>query len=313
MIKNLILAACLLGSSSIFSQIDTTKVPDMVSDTPGFMGDTSSLLDDLMEEEESGPDFEQNIFKGTRVINSNNTEMIGKKNLDYRISHRFGFINTGPYEFFGLDQAYQRMSFTYGITDLINVEVGRSSVNKMYDGTFKIKFMRQARGDKKRPLSIVYLANMAIQTLKVNTSQYNPYYFTNRLYYTHQLLFSKKITEGFSLQLMPTLVHRNLIDSQKFKNDVFSIGIAGRNKLTRKTALTYEYFYVLPNQISSVYHNSLSVGFDIETGGHVFQLQFTNSTGMNEKGFITETVGDWLKGDIHFGFNISRVFYIGRY
>jgi len=314
--KNIWLVLVLFLVFKINAQTDTSKNkpdtarPSAVSDLPGAIGDTSSMLDGLDAEEE--PDFVQSVFKGTRVINSNTTEMIGKQNLDFRICHRFGFVNTGAYELYGLDQALQRMSFTYGLSDLLNVEIGRSSVNKMYDASIKYKFMRQAKGDKKRPMSIVYFANIAVQTLKNTNPQLDPYYFTHRLYYTHQLLLSKKISDKFSLQLMPTLVHRNLIDSMKYKNDVFSLGVAGRNKITRKTAITYEYFYVFPGQISPIYHNSLSLGFDIETGGHVFQVQFTNSTGMNEKGYIAETTGNWLKGDVHFGFNISRVFYIGR-
>lgn len=306
-----LLTACLSFGIAIQAQTDTTKKdqnPKAVSDIPGMVGDTSSMLDDIDMDEE--PDYEQNVFKGTRVINSNTTEMIGKKNLDFRICHRFGRINEGSYTLYGLDVATQRMSLTYGLTDMINLEIGRSSVNKVYDGTFKVKFMRQAKGDSKRPVSIVYLANMAIQTLKVSGP--TPYYFTHRLFYTHQILISRKFSNHFSLQLMPTLIHRNLIDSQKYKNDVFSIGIAGRNKITRKTAITYEYFYVFPNQIKTTYYNSLSIGFDIETGGHVFQLHLTNSRFLNEKGVIAETDGSWLKGDIHFGFNISRVFYIGR-
>ena len=312
--KTLIAAFC-ISVGSLNAQIDTSKkietVPTVISDTPGFIADTSSMLDGLMDQE-LGPDFETNVFKGTRVINSQSTEMIGKQNLDFRICHRFGEVNQGAYQLWGLDQAFQRMSFTYGITDLLNVEIGRSNVGKIYDGSIKWKIMRQAKGDKKRPLSIALYSNMAIQTEKNSNSQIDPYYYTHRLYYSHQLLLSKKLNKNFSFQIMPTLVHRNLIDSQKFKNDVFSIGFGGRNKLTRKTALTYEYFYVFPNQIKSIYHNSLSVGFDIETGGHVFQLHFTNSRFMNEKGFIAENTGNWLKGGVHFGFNISRVFYIGR-
>jgi hypothetical protein len=295
------------------AQTDSTKLmPVQMSDTPGYQADTSkSLLDGLTLDE--GPDFEQNTFKGTRVINSQSIEMLGKANMDYRISHRFGTLNTGAYNLYGLDQAFQRMSFTFGLSDLLNIEVGRSSVNKVYDATVKYKMMRQAKGDKKRPLSIVYIGNMAIQTLKNTNPSFDPYYFTHRLYYTHQLLVAKKFNENLSIQLMPTIVHRNFIDSVKYKNTVLSMGIAGRYKLTRKLALTGEYFYVLPNQISPyLYHNSLSFGFDIETGGHVFQLHFTNSTGMNEKGFIAETTNSWGKGQVHFGFNISRVFYIGR-
>jgi hypothetical protein len=295
------------------AQTDSTKLmPVQMSDTPGYQADTSkSLLDGLTLDE--GPDFEQNTFKGTRVINSQSIEMLGKANMDYRISHRFGTLNTGAYNLYGLDQAYQRMSFTFGLSDLLNIEVGRSSVNKVYDATIKYKMMRQAKDDKKRPLSIVYIGNMAIQTMKNTNPSYDPYYFTHRLYYTHQLLVAKKFNENLSIQLMPTIVHRNFIDSMKYKNTVLSMGIGGRYKLTRKLALTGEYFYVLPNQISPyLYHNSLSFGFDIETGGHVFQLHFTNSTGMNEKGFIAETGNSWAKGQVHFGFNISRVFYIGR-
>lgn len=313
--RTALLLAFVFCCYALDAQVDTSKakkdtIPRAVSDTPGLVGDTSSMLDELDMDEE--PDYVQNTFKATRIINSHSTEMLGKHNLDYRICHRFDPLNTGAYNLWGLDKAYQRMSFTYGITDLINIEIGRSSVNKVYDATAKFKLMRQARGDKMRFMTVVYVANMAIQTLKNANEQYNPYYFTNRLYYTHQLLMSRKITKSFSLQLMPTLVHRNFVDSAKYKNNVYSIGIGGRNKVSRKCAITYEYFYVLPNQIKPIYKNSFSLGFDIETGGHVFQLNLTNSIGMNEKGFIAETTDNWLKGGIHFGFNISRVFYIGR-
>jgi hypothetical protein len=316
------LFAFLTSILSLQAQIDTPiikkdtilKVPKpIISDTPGYVADTSSMLDDLFDEMDSGPDFEQNTFKGTRIINAHNTEMIGKQNLDFRICHRFGEVNQGSYNLWGLDQAFQRMSFTYGIVDNLNVEIGRSNVRKVYDASIKWRIMRQAKGDKKRPMSIALLSNIAVQTEKNTNPQYIPYYFSHRLFYTHQVLIARKFSNGFSLQIMPTLVHRNLVDSQIYKNDVVAIGIGGRNKITRKTAITYEYFYVLPNQIKSIYYNSLSVGFDIETGGHVFQLQLTNSRMMNEKGFIAETEGNWLKGGVHFGFNISRVFYIGRH
>ena len=302
----LLITAITLNS---MAQTDSTSLK-AVSDIPGLQADTSSLLDDLLGDE---PDFVNSTFKGNRIINSHSIEMLGKANMDYRISHRFGTLNQGAYDLFGLDNASQRMSFSFGLTDLINIEIGRSAVNKMYDGTVKWKLMRQANQDKKRPLSIVYVANMAVQTEKNTNPNYTPYYFSHRLYYTHQLLVARKFNEKLSIQLMPTIVHRNFIDSQKYKNTVLSMGAGLRYKLSRKIALTGEYFYVLPNQIADKYKNSFSLGFDIETGGHVFQIHFTNSTGMNEKGFITETTNDWTKGDIHFGFNISRVFYIGRH
>jgi len=89
---------------------------------------------------------------------------------------------------------------------------------------------------------------------------------------------------------------------------VINIGAAARYKLSKRVSLNAEYFYVLPDQLLETFTNSLSLGFDIETGGHVFQLHLSNSTGMFERAFITETVGQWGDGDIHFGFNISRVF-----
>lgn len=316
--RKLFLLVCLVSGISVFAQTDTPRaVPDTmqkaISDLPGHIADTGSMLDELLEDIEEEPDYELNAFKGTRVINSASTEMVWKNNLDFRVSHRFGELRSGSYDLYGLDQAYMRLSFTYGLTDLINIEIGRSNVGKIYDGSVKWKIMRQAKGDSKRPFGIVLLSNMALQTLKPDRSRYDPYYFTHRLFYTHQVLVSRKFNKNFTLQIMPTLVHRNFIDSQKYKNDVFSLGIGGRNKISRKTAITYEYFYVLPGQINTKYRNSLSVGLDIETGGHVFQLHFTNSRLMNEKGFIAETEGDWLKGGVHFGFNISRIFYLGKY
>ncbi len=301
----------ILIASPVWSQIDTTTLKS-VSTTPGLVGDTSSLIPDIDIFEFDQPDYVNSTFKGNRIINSQSIEMMGKQNLDFRISHRFGAINSGAYDLFGLDQAYQRMSFTYGISDLVNVEIGRSSVNKVYDGTLKFKLMRQVVKDKKRPVSMVFLSNIAVNTIKISDPNQTPYPFTNRLFYTHQLLIARKFNKHFSLQLMPTVLHRNFIENSQYKNTTFNLGIGGRNKISKKTAITYEYFYVLPNQINEVNKNSLSLGVDIETGGHVFQLHLTNSLGMNEFLFLNETNGDWLKGGIHFGFNISRVFYIGR-
>jgi hypothetical protein len=137
-----------------------------------------------------------------------------------------------------------------------------------------------------------------------------PNYFTSKLFYTFQMIIGRKFSEGFSLQLSPTLVHRNLVATTLEKNDVLALGVAGRLKLSKRTAINAEYIYVLPNQLAPEFRNSLSIGFDIETGGHVFQLHFTNSTSMIEKGFITETVGDWKNMGVHFGFNVSRTFNI---
>ncbi|MBX2974084.1 MAG: hypothetical protein KF797_13390, partial [Flavobacteriales bacterium] len=132
-------------------------------------------------------------------------------------------------------------------------------------------------------------------------------YITHRLSYSWQMILGRKFSEGFSMQITPGVVHRNLVEAASDRNDLVNIGVGARVKLTKRLALNGEYFHVLREEVPQ-FTNSLSVGFDIETGGHVFQLHFTNSTGMFERAYITETTGKWGDGDIHFGFNISRVF-----
>lgn len=270
--------------------------------------DLLSLVDD---EDKNTTNFARASFKTTRVINSHSLENVAAGVLDFKISHRFGVLNNGFYDIFGLDNATIRFGLDYGITPRLMVGLGRSTFEKTYDGFIKYKLLRQSKGKRNMPITASLVAGMSINTLKwANPDRDN--YFSSRLSYYYQLIIGRKFGEGFSMQIMPTLVHRNLVETRAEKNDVISIGIAARQKLSKRIAVNAEYFYVLPNQIAESYRNSLSVGFDIETGGHVFQLHFTNSTPMTEKGFITETSNDWLDGDIHFGFNISRVFTIAQ-
>lgn len=250
-------------------------------------------------------------FKTNRVINLHSLESTSKGVLDVKISHRFGFVNGGFSELFGLDAATIRIGGDYGVTERISIGVGRSSYEKTYDGFLKYKFLRQSSGAKKIPITAAFMASTAIKTIPFRDPD-RENYFSSRLYYTYQLIVGRKFSEGFSFQLSPTIVHRNLVRTVSESNDVYSIAAATRIKLSKRVAINAEYIYVLPNQLADGYHNSLSIGFDIETGGHVFQLHFTNSTSMIEKGFVTETVGDWLDGGVHFGFNVSRVFSLGK-
>jgi hypothetical protein len=263
---------------------------------------------DLLENLEEEPiDYTTATFKTTRVINGHSVENVAGGVLDFRISHRFGAIDQGLYDLFGLDAATMRLGFEYGLTDRLMVGVGRSTYEKSYDGFLKYKILRQSKGKVNMPVTMSYFASTSINTLKwADPNRKN--YFTSRLSYVHQLIVGRKLNGTTSVQITPSFVHRNLIKNNTVKNDVFAIGFGGRQKLNSRISLNAEYFYVLPNQISPEFKNSLSVGFDIETGGHVFQLQFTNSTPQIEKGFIAETTGDWLKKGIHFGFNLSRVF-----
>lgn len=275
---------------------------------PGFGQEEEDLLA-LLGEEAPTTNYTTAAFKANRVINLHSIENTSAGVLDIKISHRFGFINGGFSELFGLDQASIRIGGDYGITNQLMVGLGRSSYEKTYDGFVKYKFLRQSTGARKMPITLSAFASSAIQTLPwQNPDREN--LFTSRLYYTFQLIAGRKFSDRFSLQLSPTVVHRNLVRTFEEKHDVYACGLGGRIKLTKRTSFNFEYIYVLPEQLADGYRNPLSIGFDIETGGHVFQLHFTNSTSMIEKGFVTETIGNWLDGDIHFGFNVSRVFTI---
>lgn len=248
-------------------------------------------------------------FKTDRVINLHSLENTAAGNLDIKISHRFGFFSGGAYELFGLDQASIRIGGDYGITDRLMIGAGRSSYEKTFDAFAKFKLLRQSTGAKKTPVTLCLFGSAAVKTIKPSDpTRVN--YFSSKLYYTGQIIIGRKFSKAFSLQLSPTIVHRNLVDKASEKNDVLALGAGARFKLGKRTSLNAEYIYVLPNQLAPEYRNSVSIGFDIETGGHVFQLHFTNSTSMIEKGFIAETIGDVGNGDIHFGFNIARTFNI---
>jgi hypothetical protein len=273
-------------------------------------GKSQDLLDLLENKEEPPKEFVKNAFKSTRVINGHSMEMVGAGVLDFRIMHRFGRLNGGSYTLYGLDQATIRFGLDYGITNRLTVGAGRSSSKKELDGFLKYRLIWQSEGKKSIPFSVVLVTGMTVNTLRHENAGEQPDYYSHRLAYYYQAVTGRKFSERFSLQLTPTFVHRNYVQLREDPNDVYAVGIGSRIKLTKRIALTQDFFYVINKSVSENFHNCLSLGFDIETGGHVFQLHFTNALGMNERAFITETDGSWGKGDIQFGFNISRVFTI---
>jgi hypothetical protein len=279
-----------------------------------FSGQALAQEDDLLAllgEDEDATEYATASFKANRVINLHSLENTAAGVLDIKISHRFGMLNRGVYELFGLDQATIRIGADYGLSDRLMLGMGRSSYEKTYDGFVKYKFLRQSSGKREMPITAAVMASTAVQTLKwQNPDREN--YFSSRLYYTFQVVLGRKFSDGFSLQVSPTVVHRNLVKFKIEKNDVYALAVAGRVKLSRRVALNAEYVYLLPDQLLPGYRSALSIGFDIETGGHVFQLHFTNATSMIEKGFIAETSGNWADGGIHFGFNVSRVFTVAK-
>ncbi len=278
----------------------------------GIAQDTSDLMNLLEKEITSAKDmtfYTTATFKTTRLVNGHSVENVAKGVLDVKISHRFGNLNEGFYELFGLDKAAMRIGFDYGITNTLMIGVGRSTYQKTYDAFFKLKILRQSKGKRKMPITLSYLPTIAYRSLKWE-DQTIKNYASSRLSYSHQLIIGRKFSEGTSLQLMPTFIHQNLVTSANDPNDLFAIGIGGRQKISKRISINVEYYYQLEEYKLPGTTNSLSVGFDIETGGHVFQVHFTNSPGMNERTFIADTKGLWDKGDILFGFNISRVFTI---
>lgn len=249
-----------------------------------------------------------NTFKSTRVINAHSIEIFEPHQLDLRISHRFGLLNSGAYELYGLDQATIRIGLEYGLMKNMMLGIGRSSYNKTYDGFIKYILLKQQRGDVNVPLSIAYFSNIALTSLKQN---YEDYPFTGRLSFCNQFILASKINSILSVQLMPTIVHWNMVDESSESNNIYLMGLAARYMISRSVSINSEYFirYLNNSNLSTDnYFNSFSLGVDIETGGHVFQLHITNSLPMYESGFMTRTQSAWPEGGIHFGFNISREF-----
>lgn len=277
--------------------------------------DSTDLMNLL--EKEIGPNeadqtnYTTATFKTTRLINGHSVENVGKGVMDVKISHRFGKINGGAYEFFGLDNASMRLGIDYGITRYLMVGIGRNTFEKTFDAFFKLKILRQSNGKRRMPFTISYVPTIALKTIKSQDPNRKNYLSSN-LFFTHQLLIGRKFSDNTSLQLMPTFIHRNLVQLIADPNDLLSIGIGGRQKLSKRISINAEYYYQIPGYKIPGTTDCFSIGFDIETGGHVFQLHFTNSQGMSERSFIAETKGNWGKGDVLFGFNISRVFTIGK-
>lgn len=278
------------------------------NDTTDLLG---QLEKELMGDEKDRTNYATATFKTTRLIDGHTVENVGKGVLDMKVSHRFGKINNGVYELFGLDNATMRMGLDYGITRYLMVGFGRSTFEKTLDAFFKLKILRQSSGKRSMPITLSYVPTVALKTQKFEDPD-RKNFITSKLSFTHQLLIGRKFSEGTSFQLMPTFTHINLVQLATDPNDLYAIGIGGRQKLSKRVSFNAEYYYQLPGYKLTGTTDALSVGFDIETGGHVFQLHFTNSQGMSERSFITGTRGLWEKGDVYFGFNISRVFTVGK-
>ena len=269
---------------------------------------SSSLLcaqDNLLDmlDSDSDPAYVSYLFKGTKVVNGQSVELPANGVLQFNIQHRFGTLNSGLYNLYGLDFSQVRISFDYGLKDWLAVGLGRSSSIKVIDANSKIRVKRQVKGGF--PFSLVINSAVYLKQWQYADARNDPFLLTNQLSYTNQILIARKINRNLTLQFSPTFLHYNLVENIDLLNDKYAVGFGGRQKLTKRISLNAEYFYQLNNKQNN---NVLSFGFDIETGGHIFQLHLSNSPAMIDSEFITNTIGEWINGDIYFGFNISRVF-----
>jgi hypothetical protein len=267
------------------------------------------LLKELEQTESTKKEVVSSAFNGSRLINGQTVETRNAGELEFIFAHRFGAINDGIYELFGLDQAYVRIGLEYGITDRLGVGIGRNSFDKTVDTYLRYKVLKQSSS---MPITLTAYGNTGVKFSPKEEDATFDITFQDRVSYVGQLLIARKFSPAISLQLMPSFVHKNTVDQAIESNDQFALGAGGRVKVSRLVSITSEYYYRFDVPESNPYHNSFGVGVDIETGGHVFQIVLTNTRGLTERAFITETTGEFFDGDLHLGFNITRTFQLKK-
>ncbi len=283
------------------------------------------LLADLESEQEETTEYAFATFKGTRAINLQSPELPAKGVLQYIFIHRFGAFNDEfLYNNLGMNKAEVALQLDYGLTNWLNVGLSSgTSFPRTYSGFAKYRLARQSKGAKVMPFSLVGYSSVTWNNEKYSSVDV-PFNETDRLSFTNQLVMARKFSQRFSLEIVPTHVHFNVVNLASESNDIFSVGTAARLKLTQQIGLSLEYIYQInpletdvtqfglfnPTHGYQQNQNVLSAGIDIETGGHVFQIFLTNSRGIADPYTITQTPGTWQDGAIHLGFNISRVFTI---
>jgi hypothetical protein len=258
-------------------------------------------------------------FNETRILNAHSNETLKKKILQFRIEHRFGDMAGsagGAQEFFGFDNAADiRFAFEYGVTDKLMIGLGRSKgtgapYRSLVDGFVKYKVLEQNKA-KQIPVGVSLFGASTITYMKANEDlslvQSFPK-FSHRMTYVSQAIISRKFNDRFSMAILPTYVHRNLVLANDIKG-LFSCGAAISLKITKGFGILGEYFYNFhDNEIRTEFKNSLSAGLEWLTNGHNFKLVITNAKGFNEVQYIAGNTSDWSKGQFRLGFSISRNF-----
>ncbi len=246
-------------------------------------------------------------FRSTKIVNMQSVENPAPSELIFNIGHRFGNVRTGIYEMFGLDLATIRLGFDYGINSWLGAGIGRSTFEKTFDAYLKARLLVQD-GRRDSPFSLSFYTSASQATLR---NIYPPGHddFTSRLSLVQMLMVSRKFSDAFSLQLSPVWLRSNYLRETQDGSDDLYLGIATRFRISPMTHLNLEYIHeIIDGGADNT--NPLSIGFDLETGGHVFQLFLSNTQGIFDKAYLINTTGSWGRGDIFFGFTITRVFYL---
>lgn len=284
----LLFPICAFSQNSLLSEIDTVKADTKV----------------------------ESAFKSLKIVNLESTKLAGKGDFYLVVAHRFDYINHGFDDFFGIDNANTQIKFLYGVKDWLTVHIARSGFQETIDSGIKYRLMSQEK--EGFPVTIVGFNSIAVNA-EMKKENYPKLEFENRLSYVTQLLISRKFTDKLSLEIAPSYFHENtlkdILDENNAvilpnpqNNDQFAIGMGGRYKFAKRWSFNMDYAAHLNRASQSIYTNPFSVGVDLETGGHVFQMHFTNSRAMHESGYLGQTTGSWSKGEIAFGFNLVRVF-----
>lgn len=272
-----------------------------------YVSAQDDLLNQLDTVNSKEKEIEMSAFKGLQIGNMQSTKLASKGEWYMIVSHRFGDLTQGLDNFFGLDNALTKIGGIYGVSNWLTIGASRHTYNKLYELTAKYKLANQEVDGF--PVTIVGYNTMDINS-SLKTSLYPNLQFSDRLAFTTQLLVSRKFSEKLSLELAPIYVHKNLYDDVLEQKDLFLIGTGARYKVSKRMSVNLEYAVrvSMPEGFTSPYQNPLTVGLDIETGGHVFQLVVSNSQPMNDVAVFSNASGNWNGGSIYFGFNMYRSF-----
>ena len=265
------------------------------------------ILNELKKEVENEINYQLPAFKAMQIGNLQSTKIADKGDFYLIVAHRFGPFSNGIDNFFGLDDAFTKIQFAYSFWDGVQFSLSRDSFEKTYSGATKVRIKKQSSSF---PLNLVAYASTDIQS-EARTSTYPNIKFKDRVSVTAQILASRRINKNLSLLIAPTFVRQNNLQQYLLTGDnklnQFLIGLGGRYKISKRISINTDYALNINRHKNSIYKNPFTLGLDIETGGHVFQLVFTNASGSNDSGFLTRTTNQWLN-DVAFGFNIVRVF-----